>query len=197
MRFRLDLIALVIGSFALVLESVQAFDSHSYCGSVYYCLQPVPVCYCPSYNVTPMVSQPRSAYVSPMDSQPREEYARRYAQQRAFSPPPMTFQPQSAPQRSPTKPTTIINIGAGDNYFDPGSVNVQPGTTVKWVNQGQHKHTVTSDQAKWDSGDLAAGATYSVTFKTPGTYDYHCRHHKEMKGTIVVGPGEKPASPSD
>jgi plastocyanin len=49
------------------------------------------------------------------------------------------------------------------------------------------QHTVTSKDGRWDSGDLAPGATYSVTFQPPGIYYYFCRHHKGMQGTIVVG----------
>jgi plastocyanin len=87
-----------------------------------------------------------------------------------------------------------LSIGASDDYFEPGTVKVQPGTTVKWVNNGKHKHTVTSNDGRWDSGDLAPGATYSVTFTRPGTFSYFCRHHKGMKGTIVVGSGGYPGS---
>lgn len=110
---------------------------------------------------------------------------------------PMYHQLPSGPTTAPARPTTIITIGASDNYFEPGKVTIQPGSTVRWVNQGKHKHTVTSNDSLWDSGDLAPGATYSVTFYRPGTYSYYCRHHAKMLGTIVVGDstsGGKPAA---
>jgi plastocyanin len=94
---------------------------------------------------------------------------------------------------APTRPTTAMTVGARDDKFDPATLNVQVGTTVQWVNNDKHPHTITSNDSKWDSGDLAWGATYSVTFKTPGTYRYHCKHHKGMEGTIIVGePGKAP-----
>jgi plastocyanin len=137
----------------------QGCDRRFYTGPVYH--QPAPIVY---YSYMP--------YYAPPVYYPLRQYH------------PSSMSPQ--PSRGPT---TTISIGASDDYFQPGTVNVQPGTTVKWVNKGRHKHTVTSDTGVWDSGDLAPGATYSVTFSKPGTYYYHCRHHKGMKGTIVVDSG--------
>jgi len=90
-------------------------------------------------------------------------------------------------------PTTAATVAAADNRFDPPTLNVPPGTTVKWANGGTHPHTITDRGGKFDSGDIAPGGTYSVTFQTPGTYRYYCKHHKGMEGTIVVGqPGPAP-----
>jgi len=74
-----------------------------------------------------------------------------------------------------------------DNRFQPNSINVQPGTTVHWTNDGAHAHTVTAKNESWDSGDIKPGAAYSATFQQPGTSQYYCRHHAGMEGTIVVG----------
>jgi plastocyanin len=93
------------------------------------------------------------------------------------------------PTYSTARPTTVVSVGAYDNRFEPRTIQVQPGTTVRWVNQGRHAHTITSDNRSWDSGDLRPGQVYSATFKLPGTYTYYCRHHTgdRMEGTIVVG----------
>jgi plastocyanin len=155
-----------LGALCLTAEPAQAHGRGFCRGHVHY--QPAPVVYYPP----PMYYAPRVHYAPPM-----------YYQQ------PYTDQPSYAPGYSPMRPTTTVSIGASDDYFEPSKVNVQPGTTVKWMNKGTHKHTVTSNKGLWDSGDLAPGATYSVTFTTPGTYYYYCRHHKGMQGTIVVGSG--------
>jgi len=98
--------------------------------------------------------------------------------------------PRPMPAPSATTGTTV---SAKDDMFDPGTLNVQVGTTVRWVNNGKHPHTVTSNDGKWDSGELQPGASYTVTFMTAGTYKYHCKLHKGMEGTIVVGePGKAP-----
>jgi plastocyanin len=95
----------------------------------------------------------------------------------------------SSRQPTPAKPTTVTTVGAYDNRFSPQTINVQLGTTVRWVNYGQHAHTVTANNDSWDSGDIKPGAAYSATFKQPGTYYYYCRHHTQdkMQGVIVVG----------
>jgi plastocyanin len=83
----------------------------------------------------------------------------------------------------------VTTVGVYDNRFSPQSINVQPGTTIRWVNYGQHNHTATAKNGSWDSGDIKPGASYSATFKHPGTYYYYCRHHTQdrMQGIVVVG----------
>jgi len=82
---------------------------------------------------------------------------------------------------------TTVTVGVHDNIFRPETISVKPGTTVRWVNDGQHAHTVTFQDGHWDSGDIPPGATSSETFRNPGTFYYYCRHHKGMKGIVVVG----------
>jgi plastocyanin len=98
-------------------------------------------------------------------------------------------QPSYSQRRAPARPTTTITVQAYDNYFEPKTINAQPGTTIRWVNRGEHEHTVTSNDGRWDSGDIKPGAAYSATFRHPGTYRYYCRHHTDdkMQGTIVIG----------
>jgi plastocyanin len=95
----------------------------------------------------------------------------------------------SSRRPSPAKPSTISTVGTYDNRFTPANLNVQPGTTVRWVNYGQHNHTITANDGSWDSGDIKPGASYSATFNTRGTYHYYCRHHTQdrMQGVVVVG----------
>jgi len=78
-------------------------------------------------------------------------------------------------------------VGLYDNRFDPPTLIVSAGTTVRWTNQGHHKHTVTSDSGDWGSKGLEPEGIYLYTFPQPGTYTYHCEMHPaEMRGTIVV-----------
>jgi plastocyanin len=76
-----------------------------------------------------------------------------------------------------------------DFYFSPGSITVEPGTTVTWVNQGQAPHTATQTDGAFDSGTLQPGESYSYTFNQAGTYAYYCQIHPDMTGTIVVSGG--------
>lgn len=87
-----------------------------------------------------------------------------------------------------------VAVTIQDDAFQQASITVQPGTIVRWTNTGSHVHTVTGQNTNWDSGDIAPGATYSATLQYPGTYQYTCRHHAGMQGTIVVGNAPAPAA---
>jgi plastocyanin len=78
-----------------------------------------------------------------------------------------------------------------DNTFEPATVTIAPGDTVRWTNKDPGtKHTATRKDAPdaFDSGLLGSGATFSHTFATAGTYPYVCTPHAKMgmTGTVVV-----------
>jgi amicyanin len=73
--------------------------------------------------------------------------------------------------------------------FNPNTVEVSPGQTVGWVNNDAAPHTTTSRDGRWDSGALRTGQTYTVTFDSPGTYEYICSIHPSMRGKVVVREG--------
>ena len=84
-------------------------------------------------------------------------------------------------------------VSMKDVAFDPQSVTVKVGTTVTWKNTSSAPHTVTADNATFDSGQDASqwiqpGKEFSFTFDKPGTYTYFCAPHKAagMTGTVVV-----------
>jgi amicyanin len=69
--------------------------------------------------------------------------------------------------------------------FEPKTVTIKVGQTVTWTNQDSVTHTVTGDGGI-DSGDLSKGKSYSKTFDTEGTFDYHCSPHPQMTGQVIV-----------
>ena len=71
-------------------------------------------------------------------------------------------------------------------HYDPANLSVPVGTTVTWVNQGNTPVTVTSPDGLFDSDPIMPGASFSVTFDTPGTFRYFCVPYPHMKGTVVV-----------
>lgn len=73
-----------------------------------------------------------------------------------------------------------------DFAFDPATIEIPAGATVTWTNLGRGPHTV-SDTGDFNSGLLAPGATFSLTFNEPGAYPYFCKIHPDrMMGTVVV-----------
>lgn len=88
--------------------------------------------------------------------------------------------------RSPTNPVQTSNVSIVNFRFNPATVTVPVGSTVTWKNNDTVAHTSTSNAAGWDSGTLAAGASFSHTFTTRGTFAYHCAIHSSMTGTVTV-----------
>jgi plastocyanin len=101
--------------------------------------------------------------------------------------------PAPTPLATPTPPPPAAPPSGGamvhimDNSFSPATLSVPVGTTLTWMQMGSSKHTVTT--GSFDSGILAAGATFRHTFTSPGTYAYRCDLHSGMTGTIVVTGG--------
>ena len=77
------------------------------------------------------------------------------------------------------------------SYQEPGlralaAITVPAGTTVEWVNDDPLAHTVVAADSSFDSGLIEPGKTWRHTFTKPGTFDYSCRPHPFMHGTVVV-----------
>jgi plastocyanin len=102
--------------------------------------------------------------------------------------PPMatdTMPPESTVTPAPTSPPTV-DVKIQGFAFDPSSITIKAGTTVRWTNMDGVSHSVTDDSGAWDSGGLAQGDSFTRVFDTPGTFTYHCGVHPNMKATIIV-----------
>jgi plastocyanin len=93
-------------------------------------------------------------------------------------------------------------------WFDPIGVLIEPGQTVRWVNEANvhtstayhpandgHALRIPEAAGPWDSGYLIEpGDHFEVTLRVPGVYDYFCAPHEMagMVGRIIVG---QPAGP--
>lgn len=70
--------------------------------------------------------------------------------------------------------------------YVPPTVTIQAGGKVIWMNEDSTEHTATLDDGSFTTGALAEGKLKSESFKTPGTFAYHCEIHPDMKGTVEV-----------
>ena len=86
----------------------------------------------------------------------------------------------------PTAPAETSVRMAGTR-FEPATLTVAVGDTVRWFNDDALPHTVSASDGSWDSGNLAPGQAFERRFDTPGSYSYLCRYHPGMIGTIEVG----------
>lgn len=96
-----------------------------------------------------------------------------------------TSTPSASQAETPTQSGTTINI---KNFsFNPSTLAVKTGTKVTWVNNDSAPHTITSDSGTLlSSSTLSPGQSFSFTFTNPGTVNYHCNIHPNMKGSVVV-----------
>ena len=84
-------------------------------------------------------------------------------------------------------PPATASVSVQDDFFDPSSNTVSPGTTVTWTWNGSNPHNVTfANSAIGDSGTQTSG-TFSTAMPTAtGDYDYQCTIHNGMDGTVTV-----------
>ena len=70
--------------------------------------------------------------------------------------------------------------------FSPATITVTAGTTITWTNKDGYAHTVTSDTNLFNSGNIGSNGTFTYTFATAGTYQYHCTIHASMTAKVIV-----------
>lgn len=93
------------------------------------------------------------------------------------------------PEETPELPIgdgETIEVVIEDNAFNPATVNISTGDTVRWTNLDSTTHTVTGTGTSFVSENLNQGDSYEFLFTDPGTYEYYCSIHPSMKGTVVV-----------
>ncbi len=109
----------------------------------------------------------------------------------------------SAPAFAESKTVEVLMKQGAKSRFDPDTVTIAAGDTVKWTNTGFVTHSVTFDPsmaakvgdvalpagvAPFDSGSIEEDGTFSHTFTAKGSYKYICKFHEAMGmvGTVVV-----------
>ena len=86
-------------------------------------------------------------------------------------------------------PPTILEIEIKNFAYNPSTIRIKTGTKITWYNADNSPHTVTSDsggKAEVNSEILSPGDSYGHLFDMPGTFNYHCNFHTNMKGTVIV-----------
>ena len=103
--------------------------------------------------------------------------------------------------------TAFCLTAKADNYdiiiegsaYNPNELAINIGDTVTWTHNDNTEHTVTSDDALFNSGTMLLGDQFGLTFNTVGTYPYYCLFHgHSMSGVIYVSepaPNNPPVTP--
>lgn len=71
-------------------------------------------------------------------------------------------------------------------FFTPPATTLLVGDTVTWANADASGHNVAALDASFDSGLMATGARFTVSFQHPGHIAYRCTIHPFMAGTLDV-----------
>ncbi|AFY78558.1 MAG: plastocyanin [Hydrococcus sp. C42_A2020_068] len=96
--------------------------------------------------------------------------------------------------------TYTVKMGSDSGLlkFEPDTLTIEAGDTVKWVNNKLAPHNVVFDSSKMDEAIatkmshknlvFSPGESYESTFDEPGEYTYYCEPHRGagMVGKIIV-----------
>jgi len=89
--------------------------------------------------------------------------------------------------------TVEVKLGSDSGMlaFEPSTVNIKAGDTVKFVNNKMAPHNAVFDgHDELSHSDLAfaPGESWEETFSTAGTYDFYCEPHRGagMVGKVIV-----------
>lgn len=99
--------------------------------------------------------------------------------------------PEPAYVAPPPAPTPArqggVTVSMVDYAFEPSAIEITVGGSVTWVNNGPDEpHTATAGDGSFDTGELAVGASSTVSFDQAGSFSYLCSLHPGMTGTVAV-----------
>lgn len=121
------------------------------------------------------------------------------------------------PPASSSAATRHVDIPG--RYFTPQRVTITPGSTVRWTNSSNQRHSITSFSTSDDqftssnncpgsflgfNDCVRSGGSYEHTFPSSGTFDYYCKIHGTdsrypncgMCGRVVVRKKSSVVSPT-
>ncbi|QBE69491.1 Plastocyanin [Synechococcus sp. WH 8101] len=89
--------------------------------------------------------------------------------------------------------TVEVKLGSDSGMlaFEPSTVTIKAGDTVKFVNNKMAPHNAVfegHDELSHTDLAFAPGESWEETFTTAGTYDYYCEPHRGagMVGKVIV-----------
>ena len=78
-------------------------------------------------------------------------------------------------------------VESRDYKFQPSSLRIQAGDTVRWVNREKRtSHSVLFKARGEESERFFPGEKWSRTFPEAGRFEYSCGPHPEMVGVVIV-----------
>jgi plastocyanin len=96
----------------------------------------------------------------------------------------------TTPPVTPPPPQTQIGVtvsivsNSGIQAFSPNPATVPAGQTVTFRNSTGSNHRIVADNAGWDTGAIAGGAS-STAISVTAPVSFHCAIHGSMVGSAV------------
>ena len=84
-------------------------------------------------------------------------------------------------------PAETIEITMENLAIAPADSSAKVGDTVEWINKDVFAHTATARNGDFDV-TLPPKKSATLVLKKPGTIEYYCRFHPNMKATLTVTP---------
>jgi plastocyanin len=83
---------------------------------------------------------------------------------------------------------TITIAGQNGNMsFSPNPASLKVGQKVAWHNNDAITYTASANSGAFDTGTVGPGTTSAaITLTAAGKWDYHCKIHPSMVGTVTV-----------
>jgi plastocyanin len=88
----------------------------------------------------------------------------------------------SVPAQAATIQITMQNL-----VISPADASAKVGDTVEWINKDVFVHTATARNGDFDV-TMPPNKTVTSVLKKPGSIDYYCRFHPNMKAALIVAP---------
>jgi plastocyanin len=80
-----------------------------------------------------------------------------------------------------------IEITMDNLVISPAEATAKVGDTIQWINKDVFAHTATAKNGDFDVM-LPPKKTAISVLKKPGTVEYYCRYHPNMKATLKIEP---------
>jgi plastocyanin len=80
-----------------------------------------------------------------------------------------------------------IQIVMENLVISPAEISVKAGDTIEWVNKDVFAHTATARNGDFDV-TMPPKKTVTSVVQKPGTVEYYCRFHPNMKAVLTIAP---------
>ena len=88
---------------------------------------------------------------------------------------------------APSTETGTVTGTMSGFAFNPAAITASAGDVITWTNNDSAGHTATVKSDPTCTTDtLASGASGSIVFNSAGSYEFFCKIHPNMTGTIEI-----------